>query len=370
VCFVLPSLNGGGAERAAVQIVNALDPANWDRSMYLFRREGAYLDDVARAVRLEAGGDESRLGRMLALRRFVRELQPDIVMPFLSYFSVLAAVRAAGVGSRIVFNQQTPMSAFLEDADYEWRRPARRGAFISVARAGYRAADAVVATSEGVAADLVERFGLPRMRVRVVHNPVDLDALATAAREPIDPVHESAWVSPTIVAAGRLADAKNYPLMIDALAELRRHIPARLFILGAGERESSLRERVASRQLTDAVVFCGFQRNPWKYMARADAFVLTSHYEGFGNVLVEAMASGAPVVATASPGTREIIEDGVNGVLVHRHDPGDVAAALARVLGDETFRASLRANGRSRAQAFAVRTIAAAYNQVFDAVLS
>src|SRR5262249_15272739 len=111
-------------------------------------------------------------------------------------------------------------------------------------------------------------------------------------------------------------------------------------------------------------------RNPWKYMAHADVFALTSHYEGFGNVLVEAMACGAPVVATASPGTREIIHDGVNGLLVNRHDPADVAVALGHVLADSQLRATLSANGRSRAQAFAVDAIAAAYNQVFDAVLS
>ncbi len=338
--------------------------------MYLFRREGAYLNDVDRSIRLQSGDARSRLARVWALRQFVRAERPDIVMPFLSYFSVLAAVRSAGVGARVVFNQQTPMSAFLEDADYQWRRPARRTAFTSVARTGYRAADGVVATSEGVATDLVERFGVPRVRVRVVHNPVDLAALAAAAREPLDPAQEALWSSPAIVAAGRLAEAKNYPLLIDAVAQLRKQMPARLFILGAGELESSLRARVESQNLGDAVVFCGFQRNPWKYMARADVFTLTSHYEGFGNVLVEAMACGVPVVATTSPGTREIINDGVNGLLVNRHDAADVAVALAHVIGDRELRATLCANGRSHAQAFAVQAIAAAYNQVFDAVLS
>src|SRR5437870_13909779 len=106
VCFVLPSLNGGGAERTAVHILNALDSSICDRSMYLCRREGAYLEDVDRSIRLETGSGDSRLGRLAGLRRFVRAYRPDIVVPFLSYFSVLAAVRSAGVGSRVVFNQQ------------------------------------------------------------------------------------------------------------------------------------------------------------------------------------------------------------------------------------------------------------------------
>src|SRR5262245_40303878 len=117
VCFVLPSLAGGGAERAAVHILNALDASVWDRSMYLFRREGPYLDEVDPGIRIVAGDDTSRIGRMRGLRQFVRASQPDIVMVFLSFFSVLAAVRSASSRARVVFNQQTPVSAFLTDAD-------------------------------------------------------------------------------------------------------------------------------------------------------------------------------------------------------------------------------------------------------------
>ncbi len=372
VCFVLPSLNGGGAERAAVHILNALDPAVWDRSMYLFRREGAYLNDVDQSIRLENGADGSRSGRLAALRRFVRAERPDIVVSFLSYFSVLTAVRSAAVGARVVFNQQTPMSAFLEDKDYAWRQPLRRRVFSIVARLGYRAADAVVATSSGVADDLARAFGVARNRIAIVNNPVDLNAVQAAAREPLDPKNEKAWVQPpVIVAAGRLAEAKNYPLLIEALAIVRQSVPAvRLLILGTGELERPLRALVQARGLDDAVVFAGFQRNPWKFMAHADVFVLTSHYEGFGNVLVEAMACGAPVVATASPGTREIITSGVDGVLVERHDAADVAAAIVRVLTVAEWRARLADGGRRRAQGFALPVIAAAYNQLFQTVMS
>src|SRR5262249_46280736 len=159
-------------------------------------------------------------------------------------------------------------------------------------------------------------FGVDRGRIHVVHNPVDLEALARAAVEPLPAEHVAPATGRTIVAAGRLADAKNYPLMLDALAVLRRSIDARLLILGEGEREADIRGQIARLELADAVRLCGFQTNPWKYIARADAFVLTSHYEGFGNVIVEAMACGVPVVATASPGTREIVRDGIDGLLV------------------------------------------------------
>src|SRR5262249_17936980 len=178
VCFVLPSLHGGGAERAAVQILNALDPAAWDRSMYLFRREGAYLDRVDAAIEIASGDDGARIGRWIGLRRFVRRMRPQLVVAVLSYFSALTAARAAAVGTRVVFNQQTPMSDFLDDADYQWRRSWRRTALSLATRIGYRLADAIVVTSNGVADDLVSAFGVARDRIRVLHNPVDLAAVA------------------------------------------------------------------------------------------------------------------------------------------------------------------------------------------------
>src|SRR5438552_18560091 len=141
-----------------------------------------------------------------------------------------------------------------------------------------------------------------------------------------------------MVDAGRLAVSKNYTLLLEALALQRPRVPARLFILGQGDEDRAIRALVAAHGLDEAVVLGGFQKNPWKYIARADVFALTSHYEGFGNVLVEAMACGVPVVATSSPGTREIVSVGIDGLLVDRHDRAALAAALERVLADEDLR--------------------------------
>jgi glycosyltransferase involved in cell wall biosynthesis len=207
-------------------------------------------------------------------------------------------------------------------------------------------------------------------RIRVVHNPVDLAAVEAAASEPLDPDHQRLWLHPVIVAAGRLADAKNYPLLIDALAELRRTVPARLFILGEGEGEAAVRGQIARLGLDADVVLCGFQRNPWKYIARADVFALSSRYEGFGNVLVEAMACGVPVVATSSPGTREIVSEGIDGLLVEHHEPAAVATALERLLKDDDLRRRMSQAARLTARRFALPAVAAAYDRVFHEVLA
>jgi glycosyltransferase involved in cell wall biosynthesis len=370
VCFVLPSLHGGGAERAAVQILNGLDPGRWDRSMFLFAREGPYLSELDPAIAITAADTASRWGRWRALRSFVARERPEIVMAFLSYFSVLSATRAANTAAKVVFNLQTPMSAFLTDADYQWRHRWRKAAFTAVTRVGYAAADLIVATSRGVARDLTAAFGISPDSIRVIANPVDLDRVRAASREAIDEAVLPAGNAPLIVAAGRLAEAKNYPLMIEALAELRPRMPARLCILGQGELEGSLRQMIADRRLGEFVSLAGFQANPWKFIGRADAFLLTSKYEGFGNVLIEAMACGVPVVATASAGTRDIVQHGADGMLVEAHTPQSVAASLVSVLESPARHAAMAQAARLSADRFAIERVVTRYDDVLEQLAS
>ncbi len=371
VCFVLPSLAGGGAERVAVQVLSALDGRRWQRSMYLFKREGPYLADLPASVDLASSTSESRLGRLFELRRYIRDTRPDLVVSFLSYFTVLAAAKMAGTGARVVFVLGTPMSAFLADADYHWKAPSHRKLFALVTRAGYNLADAIATTSQGVSEDLMTHFGVHASAIRVVHNPIDFASMKNAVDEPLDASEARAWTHPAIVSAGRLAEAKNYPLLIDAMALLRRRLPAaRLFILGQGDQEPQLRRQIASLGLSDAVVLCGFQRNPWKYIARADVFALTSRYEGFGNVLIEAMACGVPVVVTSSPGPLEIVRDNVDGVIVPEHTPAAVAQALEAVLTDDRRRASMAAAAREASARYALPSIAGQYESWFSELVA
>ena len=206
--------------------------------------------------------------------------------------------------------------------------------------------------------------------MRVVNNPVDLTAVASAAQEPIDEIDAARWQPPVIVAAGRLAEAKNYPLLIEAFAILRERTPASLFILGQGDQEPAVRALIQKLGLGGCVHLCGFRNNPWSYMARADVFALTSRYEGFGNVLIEAMACGVPVVATSSPGTREIVTSGADGLLVARHEPVAVAAALAEVLGDAGERRRMAETARRHAERYRTESVALAYDRVLTEALA
>ncbi|MDO8680092.1 MAG: glycosyltransferase [Acidobacteriota bacterium] len=365
ICFIIPSLAGGGAERVAVTVLSALDGTRHERMLYLFSgADGVYFDRIAPGIRVVIAERRSWAGRLWELASFLRSARPDIVMPFLSYFITAIAVRLAGVPSRVVFNQGTPTTGFLDDPDFAWRQTWRRRVFATLTRLFYARADAVVVTSEGVAEDLVANYQVPRSRIRVLHNPVDLDAIVAAAGKPLE--HgDLAEEHPLVAAAGRLAGVKNYPLLLDAIAELSTETPVHAWILGDGVERLALEKHVAERGLGRLVKFLGFQQNPWRFITRADVFVLTSTYEGFGNVLIEAMACGTPVVATRSPGTAEIIEHGANGLLVD-HEPRAVAGAIASLIADRPLRDRLVNHARESVRQYALPQVAARYDRLFQ----
>jgi glycosyltransferase involved in cell wall biosynthesis len=174
--------------------------------------------------------------------------------------------------------------------------------------------------------DLVTSYGLDVKRTTVIHNPVDRARIAAAL---VAPKQSSTRPGPLrVVAAGRLVGQKGFDLLLDALALARRR-DLQLTILGDGPLRDNLGARAKARGIAERVHFAGFQRNPYPILGAADLFVLSSRYEGFPNVVLEALACGTPVVATPAPGGVREILDGVAGcILADEVSAKALAAAL------------------------------------------
>jgi glycosyltransferase involved in cell wall biosynthesis len=240
----------------------------------------------------------------------------------------------------------------------------------------YPQADQVVALSQGVADELRTMLHkAPRNGVKVIHNAgIDAQALKKVKKErenTLSSRRQHLGDAPLIVACGRLTKQKGFPYLIEAMSQVRKHCRAHLWILGEGEQRSLLENKVEQNGLSSCVELLGFRDDPLQYMAAGDLFVLSSLWEGFGNVIVEAMACGTATVATACPhGPDEIIRDGESGLLVPPGDADALAKAILRVLEQPQLRRQLQEGGQARAQDFEPRIIASKYGDLFTHITS
>ena len=243
----------------------------------------------------------------------------------------------------------------------------------------------VVAVSDAVKRDLVDRFGVPEYQVVVIPNAVDVSKITSLARDSA----QCPWNPdlPVIVTTGRLSREKAQWHLIRAFAEVRKSRPCQLVILGSGELENYLKRLAADLDIENSVFFLGWQSNPFKFMARGDVFVLTSVTESFGLAVLEAMVCRLPVIATDCPGgSREIIAGGVSGpcgVLVPVPDGvmygGSVtctteerhlADQLGRMLDDKSARGRYIQAGLARVREFDTPKFVERYQRLLEAIAS
>lgn len=216
----------------------------------------------------------------------------------------------------------------LEGRDIRWQRK-----LLKKIEWCLPAAAGIIAVSHGVANDFLKFFPQAAGKLQTIYNPVVTTDFAEKAQETLDHSWLSVAEIPVILGAGRLSVEKDFNTLIRAFAEVHKKRRCRLIIIGGGEEGKGLQDLAKQLGVSDDVALLGFQNNPLAWMAHADLFALSSKTEGLGNVLIEAIATGTPVVSTDCPsGPREILQDGKYGVLVPVGDVGALAAAMDATL--------------------------------------
>lgn len=363
--MIIPSLTDGGTERVVATLLPPLTELGHEVHLVLFQAIFEY--PVPEGVRCTVLGKRSRwsLPRLVyQLARLIRTERPDVVSSKMTYANILAVIACglAGYHGGIVVSEHSVPTHDIESE----RFPAVRSWLI---RRLYRRSIRVLAISSGIAEDLVENFAVPLESIAVIHNPVDLTIARREAREPVDDPWLPSGGIPVICAVGRLAPEKDYPVLLHAVRRCVEQTPLRVLILGKGRELGRLQELASELGIEDSVRFLGQQRNVFAYISRCDALVLSSSYEGLGNVLLEAMACDTPVISTDCPcGPREIITDRVDGLLVPVGDAEALSSAILEVVGSPDLRQRLVDGGRRRVEKFDVPVIARQYSELFEEV--
>jgi glycosyltransferase involved in cell wall biosynthesis len=316
------------------------------------------LSDVPDSVRIVDLGSKRTLASLPALIRYLRRERPAVVFSTLFRASVVSlwASRISRIRTRLVVRHPN-MLGFGVCGGLTFKERAIERLFLHACRH----ADVNVVSSTAMAERLNRLAGLQPHRVTVIPNPVPLNHIMERAKEPLNHPWFQDGEPPVILGVGRLTTSKNFGALITALAKIRRQRDARVMILGEGPMRGVLESRATDLGLRDHVALPGFDQNPYNYMRRCAIFVLPSRVEGFPNALVEAMACGVPVVATACPGgTSEILENGRWGSLVPVDDPDALADALVGALANVAH-----PDVSARAREFSVDTVVSRYANVF-----
>jgi len=279
---------------------------------------------------------------MLLCRRW---LFPDVAVVVSQHLSISAPIRHAEGGRWLKL---------------ELVRRAMRWAFGS--------ADALIAVSQGVAEDMCRQLGLDRVRVTVIYNPV----VGVGRRSPKPPLESAPWPFPddgvpVVAFAGRLSTEKRPDLLLEAYLRVRRERPARLLFLGDGSMCTQLQAAISAAGVDADCAMPGVVDDVLPWLERCRLLVLPSDYEGFGNVLVEAMHAGIQVISTDCPsGPFEILAGGLFGQLVPVGAVGPMAEAMLASI-DGRFHIDADAL-RQRAEAFSIARACAAYEEMFDSL--
>jgi len=326
LAFFLPGLYEGGAERVILNLASGIAARGYPVDLVLARAEGPYMAQLPDCLRLVDLKAKRVLSSVPALAHYLRLERPAALLSAM-FANVIAlwARRLGGVTQRLVITEHNSLSSVVrnQDQDVRWKwYPKLAGWF-------YPWADEIVAVSRGIADDLARTTTIPRERIQVVYNPVVTPDLLEKSKEPLDHPWFQTGGLPVVVSVGRLTAQKGFDVLIRAFALVRQRRHARLLILGEGELRPNLETLVRELGLEQDVSLAGFVQNPYPYMARASAFVLSSRWEGLPTVVIEALYLGTPIVATDCPGgTREILMDGRYGRLVPVDTPTVLAGAI------------------------------------------
>lgn len=353
--FVISSLAAGGAQRVVVDLTARLANAGHEIALITYSNPAHdHFQTPSRVKRItlsllwDSHGVfetvRSSFSRVSILRRAIREVDPDVIVSFIDLTNILTLVSAIGLRIPVLVSER--VHPRFHGIPVQWR---------IARRLVYPLCNALVVQTSEIAR-WAKRVTIPS-RVYVIPNAIpDRVWVTDSVREPI------------VLAVGRLHRQKGFDLLIDAFSESRLPEPWRLVILGSGPEGPALQKQALQRAISERVSFPGEVHDPERWMARASFLVLSSRFEGFPNVLLEAIGARAPIVAFDCPtGPADLLAYG-GGILVKNGDVAALARAIARMANDAKLREELVEQGRAARDAFSQEKVMARWLNVLTAV--
>lgn len=306
IAILIPQLAGGGAERVASNLSMYLSEDKYQKYIIVHDAEKADYPYRGKLINLETKAIKNPLGkiknfimRINKLKTLKKEYNIHTTISLLSGPNLL----------NILTKKDDKVIVSVRNFVSKSSNGLYGKLFKLSIKVLYNKADAIVAVSQSIKNNLIKNFGLDENKIKIIYNPYDIEKINKLVKEEIEEEYKEVFKNPTIITAGRLSRQKGQWHLIRAFKKIKEIIPdAKLVVLGQGELEAYLKQLTVDLELEDDVYFLGFQKNPFKYIAKSTVYVFPSLYEGFPNALCEAMTCGIPVIsADCKSGPREIL---------------------------------------------------------------
>lgn len=325
ILFVIPTMSGGGSEKVLLLLLRSLDRSKCEPLLLMTRGGGVFMKGLPPdVVAYNLDGSRSRYTTFQLVRK-LWQIRPDVIMSMALHLTILLAILRPFLPRhiRLCARQNTNTTAHLEyESNRMWRW---------TTRVFYPKVDLIVCQTDAMLLDLADSFCVDRRRLIRIYNPVDRRAIEEAAAGFSPYIGDG----PHLVCGGRLHPSKGFDLLLRAIGILKgRAITAQLTVLGEGEEEAALRRLAQDLDIASSVHFLGFQSNPFVYYRYADAFVLSSRYEGLSNAMLEAASLATPIVAVDIPGggVTEVLRGSNAAWIAPRPDAESIANAIAECI--------------------------------------
>lgn len=306
--FIIPALTGGGAERVITSILKYINREKFEPILVLIKKVGPFIEDVPPDIQLIDLKCSSTKSSFLKIIRVIRTEKPHILMSTLGHLNLLIALLKPFLPKDIFYIARESNIISLHNKNEKYPL-----LFNFLFKSVYKNFDRIICQSISMKDDLVKEFRIPERIIEVINNPVDFDKIEKLKSANVQCSINSSKIN--FLAAGRLTEQKGFPRLLKAFS-MTRNINNHLIIIGEGEEYYKLSKLVKKYNLDGRVEFVAFQKNPFTFMSQAHCLLMTSHYEGLPNVVLEANACGTPVIGFSTPGVVDVIEEGINGWLI------------------------------------------------------
>lgn len=364
ICFVLNSPRLGGAEKRILALVRNINRARFAVSLIFFDAGGEYAPFIPAETAITNLAFSPRLPnpiRIWKLAGAFKKADPHLIFSGMGYPNLMSllAHKISGVKAAIVINE---VSVLREHLAGDPSRGLKRG----LCRWLYPAADRIIFPAQAVWDDLENFLKVKFHQGLVIPNFIDDEHITAMLREPQQPMPAPEGDRRIVISVSRLERVKDLDLALTAFAELPKSLRCEYWIVGTGEEESRLKNRVRELGLEATVRFLGFQENPYHDLQKADVFLLTSRSEAFPCALLEAMFCHKPcVISYFNASVEEIVETQITGIIVKERSPASFAAALRRVLEDRPYAQRLGAAAGKAVEKYLASNVVRRYENLF-----